>query len=222
MSPLPNIVTFVSVEEDPPLRLASAQKLLVESILNLGLTPLPYPAGRKLVPLGEVLSEARSKCSGEAFVWCNSDVILVRNPYDVPDPDKVFGFHRRELPSGRLTKGVDMYYIPVEWWDDYLAKDIPHLFVGASYVDWWISRAMEKADRYGNLEGYIDHPSHGKSSAAGSGADPYYQSNFRAYNRWAKRNGLETIPAPRFLIPRVGHAWGVRDALRKLAAKFRC
>lgn len=177
-----------------------------------------YPAGHDLVPIGDVLAEARRKTKVSAFVWCNSDVVLTRNPFDVPDPEQVYGFHRREIPSGEIRKGVDMYYIPIHRWDYYLSKDIPKLYLGASYVDWWISRAMQKVGAYENLVGYIDHETHLQSDAAGSDANPYYQKNFRAYNAWAKRNGLEPIPAPPYLLPGIGHVWGVRDAFRKFLA----
>ena len=112
--------------------------------------------------------------------------------------------------------GVDMYYIPLKWWDEYLSKDTPKLYLGASYVDWWISRAMQKVGAYENLVGYIDHETHPQSEAAGSDANPYYQKNFRAYNSWAKRNGLDPIPAPPYLLPGIGHVYGIRDALRKV------
>ncbi|MFZ4599722.1 MAG: hypothetical protein ACOYNN_13840 [Terrimicrobiaceae bacterium] len=149
-------------------------------------------------------------------MWCNSDVILTRDPFCVVEPEGVHGFHRREVPSGLIATGVDMYYIPVKWWDNYLSKDVPKLFLGASYVDWWISRAMAKVGAYRNLTGYIDHVSHPLSSASGSDSDRYYQLNFRAYNAWAKRNGLDPIPSPPFLVPGVGHVWGVRDFIRRI------
>jgi len=113
-----------------------------------------------------------------------------------------------------------MYYIPARWWDDYLSKDIPELYLGASYVDWWISKAMQKVGAYENLSGYIDHVTHPQSAAAGSDANPYYQKNFRSYNAWAQRNRLEPIPAPRFLVPGLGHVWGARQMAKRLAAKL--
>lgn len=215
-----NTVTYVRVNVGPSSRLGTAQRRLERSIASFGLRPLPVLGGRRLSLLGPVLAHARRHCRGEGFVWCNSDVVLTRNPYEIPDPNKVYGFFRREVPSGEFISGVDMYYVPVKWWDDYLSKDIPKLFVGASYVDWWISRAMEKAGAYGNLAGYIDHVSHPRSDAATSDASPFYQHNFRAYNAWAKRHGLDPIAAPRYLIPKLGHVWGVRDAVRRLRHRF--
>ena len=213
-----NIVVFQWIENPRSERLAGAQARLEESISSYGLTPMRYPAGRDLVPIGDVLAEARRQTKGSAFVWCNSDVLFTKNPFEVPDPQQIYGFYRREVPCGEICGGVDMYYIPVKWWDDYLSKDIPKLYLGASYVDWWISRAMQKVGAYENLVGYIDHVTHPQSEASGSDANPYYQKNFRAYNGWAKRNRLEPIPAPPYLIPGVGHVWGIRDASKKFLA----
>lgn len=210
-----NIVVFQWIENPRSERLAGAQARLEKSISSYGLKPLHYPAGRDLVPIGDVLAEARRQTKGSSFVWCNSDVVLTKNPFEVPNPQQVYGFYRREVPSGEICGGVDMYYIPVKWWDEYLTRDVPKLYLGASYVDWWISRAMQKAGAYENLVGYIDHVTHPQSEAAGSDANPYYQKNFRAYNAWAKRNRLEPIAAPPFLIPKIGHVWGIRDAWRK-------
>jgi hypothetical protein len=214
-----NIVVFQWIENSRSARLAAAQARLEESIREFGLTPLRYPADRDLIQIGDVLTEARRQTKESAFVWCNSDVILTQNPFNVPNSSLVYGFHRREVPSGDMRGGVDMYYIPVKWWDQYLSKDSPRLYLGASYVDWWISRAMQKVGAYENLTGYIDHVTHPQSDAAGSDANPYYQKNFRAYNAWAKRNGLAPIPAPPYLLPKVGHVWGIRDAWGKLLAK---
>jgi hypothetical protein len=213
-------VVFLWVNDGGSSRLKKAQEALDKSCMEQGLETLHFPAGPDLVLFGDVLKFAREHCGGHAFVWCNSDVTLTHNPYDVPDPSKVYGFHRREIPSHEITHGVDMYYIPIKWWDDCLAKDIPRLYLGASYVDWWISRAMQKAGTYENLTGYIDHVTHEKSGAAAKDADPYYQHNFREYNRWAKRNGLEAIPAPPILLPGVGHVWGIRNAIQRIRRKI--
>jgi hypothetical protein len=216
------LVVFLWIENPRSNRLAVAQAHLEESILSFGLMPLRFLAGPDLIPIGDVLAEARRQTRGESFVWCNSDVILTQNPFEVSNPSQVCGFHRKELPTGQITLGVDMYYIPVKWWDEHLSKDIPKLYLGASYVDWWISRAMQKVGAYENLTGYIDHVTHPQSEAAGSDANPYYQKNFRAYNAWAKRNGLASILAPPYLLPKIGHVWGIRDAWGKLlAAKWR-
>ncbi len=215
------IVTFVEVSNARE-RLAKAQRLLRQSIESLALFPLAHPGGGGMTRFGAVLAAGRLAADGAAaFVWCNSDVILTRSPFDVPNPSIVYGFHRREVPSGEVNRGVDMYYIPVRWWDEYLSKDIPPLWLGASYVDRWISRAMEKVGAYANLEGYIDHPSHAQSAASGSDANRYYQENFLAYNKWARRHGLDPISAPPFLIPGIGHVWGLRDALNKAMLRAR-
>lgn len=197
-------------------RLLRAQAQLEKSIIGRGLDPLAFPAPEKgLALFGDCLARVRSVAEGQAFVWCNTDVILTADPFDVPDPEIVYGFNRRDIPSGTICTGVDMIYIPIKHWDEYLSRDVPSLYLGASYVDWWIPRAMDKIGAYKILQGYIDHPIHPRSTASGNDADPNYQANFRAYNAWAKRNALPAIPAPPYLIPFVGHSWGLRDAISR-------
>ena len=208
-------VVFLSIKNPRSKRLSVAQERLEESIIAMGLEPLRFPAGRDLVKLKDVLNFGRSVALGKGFVWCNSDVILTRNPYDIPDSGKTYGFHRKEVPSGEINPGVDMFYIPNNVWDAILSKDFPPLLIGASYVDRWIPRYLAQYDRYENLTGYIDHPTHPTSSAAGAAIDPDYQHNFRAYNKWAKRYAMQPIEAPPYLVPGIGHVWGIRDAIRK-------
>ena len=196
-------------------RLRHAQAQLEKSIAVLAIDPLPYPAGAKLVLIGDLLTQARKTATGKGFVWCNSDLTLTRNPFEVPNPNQVYGFHRREIPSGEICHGVDMLYIPVSVWDTILSKDIPKLFLGASFVDWWIPRLMQHLGAYENLTGYIDHVSHPLSSASAQERNRYYQSNFNAYNHWARRHQLAAIPMPP-VVPFLGHVWGVRDALKKI------
>jgi hypothetical protein len=212
-------VSYIRVEAKASGRLAEAQERLEASIRGFGLQAVPFPAGKDLVFFGEVLRAVRAEVGGAAFVWCNSDVVLTRNPFDVPDPGRVYGFHRREVPSGEINRGVDMFYIPTAVWDGVLARDIPRLYAGASFVDWWIPRRMAALGIYGNLEGYIDHVTHPTSAASGSDANRHYQWNFREYNRFAARNALPPIPAAPFLVPRVGHVWGLRDLWRRLISK---
>lgn len=213
-------VIYLWLNSSPGARLKKAQCLLEASVQNYGLDPIRYPAGRKLVEFGKVLATARRQATGRGLVWCNSDVTLTRDPFEVPNPDQVYGFHRREVPSGEITLGVDMFYIPIKEWDEVISADIPRLFLGASYVDRWIPRLMQKIGRYENLVGYIDHVTHEQSAASGKDADPYYQANFKAYNRWARRNGLDPIAAPPYLMPGVGHVWGVRDGLNRLKQRL--
>lgn len=210
-------VCFVWLEHASP-RLLQAQQKLEESIVSHGLSPLRFPGGKTLTPLGEVLNFARKHSGQHPLVWCNSDVILTRNPFDVPDLARAYGFHRRETPSGEMCTGVDMYYLPLTIWDDVLSRDIPRLYIGASFVDWWISRKLEALNVYSNLSGYIDHPSHGKSGSASDSANIYYRKNLRNFNSYAKRNGLSEIPAPPFYLPPIGYFWGFRDGLQKLFA----
>jgi hypothetical protein len=208
-------IVFVWVKNAPP-RLAEAQQRLENSIVRFGLTPLRFSAGKKLVRLGDILNFTRSRTSSSAMVWCNSDVELKRNPYDVPDSEITYGFHRTEIPSENICCGIDMYYIPITAWDCILSMDIPRLYVGASFVDWWISRKMNSLQKYKTLTGYINHESHPKSEAAAKDANYYYRANLRSYNEWASRNGVQAVPCPPFHVQGLGYVWGARDAIKKL------
>lgn len=142
------VVGYVRVESAANERLARAQEKLEASIGAFGLEAVRFPAGKDLVLLGDVLRRLRREGGVMAFVWCNSDLVLTRDPYDVPDTGRAYGFHRREVPSGVTNDGVDMLYIPTKTWDDVLSADVPKLYVGASFVDWWIPRKMTAMGSY--------------------------------------------------------------------------
>lgn len=207
--------------QDPSPRLAKAQEELEKSILSFGLHPLRFPGGRSLTMFGEVLLHARKNANSHAMVWCNSDVVLTKNPFDVPDPECTYGFHRIEIPSGEICSGVDMYYIPLSVWDSILSRDIPSLYIGASFVDWWISRKLAARKEYSNLTGYITHVSHEKSGAAADSFSGYYRKNLRGFNSYAKRHGLEPIKVPPLFLPKIGYFWGIRDAIKKISSLYR-
>ena len=105
-----------------------------------GLEPALFPAGPEMMKLGESSGmppgEHRPKLCLVQF-RCYSDA----KPFTIADRAKVHGFHRREIPSGEVCGGVDMYLIPNVIWDNYLSRDIPDLWCGGSHVDWWLTRA---------------------------------------------------------------------------------
>lgn len=185
-------VVFQWIEPCRSERLCIAQAKLLESIEAFGLDPVIFRAGPEMVKFGEILKLGRENSNGKGFVWCNSDVIITRDPFDLPNLDVVGGFHRRELPSHEITYGVDMYYIPNAIWDNLLTPDMPDLWCGAATIDWWLTRACQKAGVYENHVGYIDHPSHERSQAS-AGGDRYFKHNVKHYNAWARRNGIGTL-----------------------------
>ena len=189
-------VTFQWIEPCPNERLRVAQQRLLESIEALGLEPALFPAGPEMTKLAEILRHARRSSSSDYFVWCNSDVILTRSPFAIADRAKVHGFHRREVPSGELCGGVDMYLIPNVIWDNYLSRDIPDLWCGGSHVDWWLTRAPALIGAYESHNGFIDHPSHPESGASKRTSNPYFRHNVREYNAWARRNGAGLLDLP--------------------------
>lgn len=187
-----NRITFQWIEPCRSIRLREAQTVLQRSIENLGLLPDKFLAGPAMVKFPDILHQARLHSVGDAFVWCNSDVILRKDPFEIADRTKVHGFHRTEIPSGKICGGVDMYLIPHRIWDEIISRDIPDLWCGAATVDWWLTRLCQKLGIYADHNGYIDHPSHEVSSASGGG-DRYFSHNLREYNAWARRHNLGTL-----------------------------
>ncbi|MBE2205407.1 MAG: hypothetical protein IAE94_13830 [Chthoniobacterales bacterium] len=198
-------VTFQWIDPCPNERLARAQECLRESVVARGLEPLLFPAGPGLVKFSEVLGFARKHARGRSFVWCNSDVTLIRNPYELEDGQMVRGFHRREVPSGDLCGGVDMYLIPNAVWDGILSRDLPDLWCGATHVDWWLTRAAALAGRYTSHFGSIDHVTHPESPASKGGGNRFYRHNIREYNKWARRNHAGRFEQ-RIRLPLVGES----------------
>lgn len=198
-------IIFQWIEPCPNPRLAGAQELLKASVQEFGLEPVVYPAGPRLVKFRDILTFAFERSAGDSFVWCNSDVILTRNPYDLAEGECVRGFHRRELPSEEMCLGVDMYLIPKITWTGLLQPSMPDLWCGATHIDWWLTRAASLAGRYSAHSGYIDHPSHEESGASKSRANKYFRHNVKAYNAWAKKHGAATDDR-RISLPGIGES----------------
>jgi hypothetical protein len=218
-------ICFQWIEPCANERLRQAQAVLRDSVSALGLEPVLFPAGPDLVKFRDVLQFARDHASGPSFVWCNSDVMLRRDPHDVEDGLCVHGFHRTEIPSGEVCGGVDMYLIPCAAWDDWLRDDAPELWCGATHIDWWLTRTAARRGIYRRHEGYIDHRAHASSAASKNKGDKHYGDNIRAYNAWAERNGEKIhAPDPEPSVPlRFLHllAWKAGWKIRGLTARLR-
>jgi hypothetical protein len=214
-------VTFQWIDPCENERLRLGQQKLLESITALGLEPSVFPAGPQMVKFGDVLRHARRESVGTSFVWCHSDVLLTKNPFQLGDRGKVLGFHRRELPSGEICQGVDMYLIPNLLWDNYLSRDIPDLWCGGTHVDWWLTRAASLIGAYEAHVGFIDHSSHPESGASKRETDPYFRHNVREYNAWALRNGAGALELPARL-PLIGASMSpITDYLSWARSRFR-
>ena len=214
-------ITFLWIDPCPNARLARAQVLLKESVLALGLKPVCYACGPAMVKFTDVLRFARQHADGDAFAWCNSDVILTRDPYETRDLSKVHGFHRREIPSGDVCGGEDMYLIPNGIWDNLISRDLPDLWCGTTHIDWWLTRAAALAGCYRAHIGYIDHPSHPESGASKKRSNSCYRHNIREYNRWAKRQGAGLFEE-RINLPLIGESLSpVTDLLRFVTGRQR-
>ncbi len=188
-------ITFQWIDPCPSERLRGAQERLRESVTRQGLEPSLFPAGPHMEKFADILWFARKNTHGPSFVWCNSDVTLTGDPFSLDDGRTVRGFHRREVPSGDICGGVDMYLIPNSFWDEELSKNIPDLWCGATHVDWWLTRASVLSGRYTAHFGFIDHVSHAESPASKRRTDPHFRHNIREYNAWAHRNGAGVVEA---------------------------
>ena len=213
-------ICFQWIEPCRSERLKVAQAKLIEGVLGLGLKPVLYPGGPEMVKFVDILRFARERAEGGSFVWCNSDVTLSRNPYDVlagdDDGKTVHGFHRREVPSGEICGGVDMYLIPCMAWDEWLGVNPPDLWCGATHIDWWLTREPALRDCYQSHFGYIDHLTHPESPAS-KGGSALYQHNIREYNRWARRSGAGRFER-RVSLPFVGESLSpISDLIKKVS-----
>ena len=193
-------ITFQWIDPCPNERLRLAQQNLLESVRALGLQPALFAAGPGMVKFANILRFARENATGKSFVWCHSDVLLTQDPFSLEERGKVAGFHRREVPSGEICAGVDMYLVPNQIWDNYLSRDIPDLWCGATHVDWWMTRAAALIGAYESHSGFIDHPSHRESGASKVATNQYFHHNVREYYAWAKRNGAGALVLPARLL----------------------
>jgi hypothetical protein len=185
--------------------LRAAQEELRQSVVDLGLEPVLFPAGPALVKFRDILQFGRDRCTGASFVWSNSDVILRRNPFETDDSARVHGFHRTEIPSGQICGGVDMYLIPCGAWDGWLGSAAPDLWCGATHVDWWLTNAAALKGLYRAHRGFIDHVSHETTGPSKARRDPHYRHNVRTYNAWARRVGAAEH-RERLCLPLVGES----------------
>lgn len=129
---------------------------------------------------------------------------------DIINSDKniCHGFHRQEWdlththptkdnkpsyqPTNRFCDGVDLYAIPIKLWDDYLSKDIPQLYIGATHIDWWITRACEKINVYKGhkIPFFLNHLSHDQVHGPNTQSEVSL-TNIKNFNEWADRNKVK-------------------------------
>lgn len=183
-----NIITAFLNTGDP--RVVCAQNLFLSSISRFPeIRPIIVP-GQPRTRFNEMLATARMGSSWEWFGWINSDCQLLLSPANISLENKsldVIGLRRIEIGSGEKCGGVDGYLIKKSFYDKHLAEG-PNLWVGATHIDWWVSRATQKFGKYG--EGFfLAHIPHEKTKAS-AGIDEIGQENLRAYNEWADKNGI--------------------------------
>ena len=170
-------------------RLILAQNLFLSSISRFPEIRPIIISGHPRPKFNEMLATARMGGSWEWFGWINSDCQLLLNPTNIVVENKsldVIGLRRIEIGAGDKCGGVDGYFIKKEFYDRHLA-DGPNLWVGASHIDWWVTRATQKFGKY--AEGFfLAHIPHERTKAS-EGVDEMGQENIRAYNQWADMHG---------------------------------
>ena len=181
---------YDSGDNDP--RLQDATLKLYNSIRSFDINAWLPTYSRKYIQFIDILNEARLTTEHSFFVWCHTDVILTKDPFEGLPEGVNYGFHRIERPSGEVCQGIDMYRIDNDLWDNVLTKDVPDLYLGGTHIDWWLSRACLKYGKYENLTGYIDHPSHERTPTS-AGSDERGKHNIREYEAWADRHGISKV-----------------------------
>lgn len=183
------IITFRAFEEYTNKRLYDATLRLRKSLIEFNIDSWHPTWAADYIPIASILKEARLSTNHSFFIWCNTDVILTKDPFEGLDSTINYGFHRIERPSGIVNYGVDMYRINNDFYDDIMQHDIPDIVMGGDRVDWYLSRCLQKYSIYENLTGYIDHPSHERTPTS-AGSDERGKHNIKEYNEWADRHGI--------------------------------
>lgn len=183
------VIVCKHFEYQDDIRLAEATKTWNAAVRKLLIYPLSIYYTDQYIKFIEILEMARKYTNHSFFVWSNTDVILTKDPFEGLQEGVNYGFHRTEIPSGEVCKGIDMYRIDNDLWDNVLSKDVPDLWLGGTHIDWWLSRACQKYGQYENLTGYIDHPSHERTPTS-AGSDERGQHNIKEYNEWADRHNI--------------------------------
>jgi len=178
-----NIITAIQNSDNP--RIVLAQRLCLASLSRFELNIIMISGEPR--PLFNKMLEQASK-TGEWFGWINSDCQLLVPPHSIITNEyDVIGLRRIEIGIGEKCGGVDGYFIKKSFWE-ILSKDAPDMYVGATHIDWWITRAAQKFGKY--TEGfYLAHIPHQRTQAS-CGSDNIGQSNIQKYNEWADRNGV--------------------------------
>lgn len=183
-----NIITaFINTGDH---RVNLAQTLFLSSISRFqDIRPIVIP-GNPRPRFNEMLATARLGGLSDWFGWINSDCQLLIPPgiiFSNHQNYDVIGLRRLEIGSGEKCGGVDGYFIKKDFYDKHLAEG-PNMWVGATHIDWWVTRAAQKFGKY--AEGFfLAHIPHERTRAS-SGTDEIGEENLRAYNDWADKNGV--------------------------------
>lgn len=186
-----NIVAAFPKTED--IRIIQSTFLCKSSILRFGNLNLIEVSGTPRPFLNEMLQLCYTKSKEnreEWFGWINGDCQLLYDPSCLIQTEQfdVYGLKRMEMYIGERCHGVDGYIIKSSFWENFLSKDIPKMYVGGTHVDWWLSRATQKYGVY--KESYLlSHLPHERTLTS-LGVDEWGTNNLKEYNSWAQRNNV--------------------------------
>lgn len=187
-----NIVAAFPKTED--YRINESLFLCKSSILRFNDLKLIEVSGTPRPFLGEMLQMCYTKSKAEKkewFGWINGDCQLLYSPFSLIKTKQfdVYGLKRLEMGVGEKCHGVDGYIIKCTFWENYLSKDIPKMYVGGTHVDWWLTRATQKYGVY--EESYLlSHLPHERTLTS-LGVDECGLNNLKEYNNWAQRNNVQ-------------------------------
>lgn len=182
--PIPCAVAKMQPTDD---RMRIAQHMCMGSlnICSVKVIEIPeHPRPR----FGRILQTAREAAS-DWFAWINSDcqLLVPLECLNAKDAD-VVGMRRVEVGPGRVSSGVDGFLIRTRFWDEVLSLDVPEMWIGATHLDWWLSRATQKYGKYEECV-VLAHLPHDPTTAS-DGVDIFGRENIENYLAWAERHGV--------------------------------
>lgn len=138
--------------------------------------------------LSDVLLQTSKLEHSNFFAWINSDCVPFVDFSMLAVKGKVIGLKRIETIDNSVCSGVDGYIFDINVWNKYYIEDMPQLYVGATHVDWWLTRVAQKYNLYTEMTSLI-HISHPPSEST-LGIDNYGVHNLNNYSEWAKRHNI--------------------------------
>lgn len=170
-------------------RVTVQQNKAIVRIITFGHEPVIFTDNDDRQFLSNMLTETSKLESSGFFAWLNNDCVPLIDFSLLATKNSVVGLKRIES-NGEICGGVDGYIFDINIWNDYYLEDIPKLYIGATHIDWWVTRLAQKHNFYKEISGLF-HVSHPKTESS-LGIDKYGVHNINEYIAWAKRHNIST------------------------------